>query len=52
MTIRLPRELYERLRREAFEKRVSQASIVVDSLAERLGYVASEKEGQNGAQDQ
>ena len=48
MTIRLPGGLYELLRREAFEKRVSQTSIIVDSLAERLGYVTSEKEGQDG----
>ena len=36
MTIRLPKELYERLRREAFEKRVSQASIVIGALEGRL----------------
>jgi predicted DNA-binding protein len=47
MTIRLPKELYERLRREAFEKRVSQASIIVEAVENRL---TSEKEGQNGAQ--
>lgn len=37
MTVRLPKELYERLRREAFENRVSQASIVIDAIEKRLG---------------
>lgn len=52
MTIRLPKGLYERLRREAFEKRVSQASIIVDAVTERLGYVTTEEESQNDAQGQ
>lgn len=32
MTLRLPDELYEELRREAFEKRVSLTSLVVAAL--------------------
>lgn len=52
MTIRLPGELYELLRREAFEKRVTQASIIVGAVAERLGYVTSEEESQDDAQGQ
>lgn len=36
MTVRLPQELYERLRREAFEKRVSQNSIIIDAIEKRL----------------
>jgi predicted DNA-binding protein len=35
MTLRLPRELYERLRLEAFQKHVSQAEIIREALAER-----------------
>lgn len=51
-TIRLPKELYERLRREAFEKRISQASIVTEALSRRYGIAQDAKEGQNGAQNQ
>jgi hypothetical protein len=32
MTVRLPADLYEWLRREAFEEHVSQAAIVVEAL--------------------
>lgn len=35
MTLRLPKELYERLRLEAFERHVSQASIIVETLTRR-----------------
>jgi hypothetical protein len=43
MTIRMPKELYELLRREAFDKRVSQASIIVEAVAARLGYQGGEQ---------
>lgn len=35
ITVRLPVELYERLRREAFEERTSQAAIITETLTER-----------------
>jgi len=35
VTVRLPVPLHERLRREAFEMRTSQAAIITDSLTER-----------------
>lgn len=35
MTIRLPRALYERLRREAFETHTSQAAIITETLTDR-----------------
>jgi predicted DNA-binding protein len=35
MTLRLPKELYERLRLEAFEKHISQAEIIREALTER-----------------
>lgn len=52
MTIRLPKELYERLRLEAFRKRVSQASIIVEAVEGHLGTPASEKEGRSDTQSQ
>lgn len=36
MTVRLPVEVYERLRRKAFEERSTQAAIVVDAVREKL----------------
>jgi predicted transcriptional regulator len=35
ITVRIPMDLYERLRREAFETRTSQAAIITAELAER-----------------
>jgi hypothetical protein len=35
ITVRLPVELYERVRREAFEARASQADIIREALSER-----------------
>lgn len=35
LTIRLPRALYEQLRREAFERHTSMNAIVVEALAQR-----------------
>lgn len=35
MTVRLPRALYERLRREAFETHTSQAAIITEALTDR-----------------
>ena len=35
ITVRLPVELYERLRRESFETRASQADIIREALTER-----------------
>jgi len=37
MTIRLPADLYERLRREAFEQRVSMTALIVRALDKDLG---------------
>lgn len=37
MTVRLPEHLYEQLRREAFEKHVSQASIIIEALTAHFG---------------
>ena len=37
ITVRLPEDIYEALRREAFENHVSQASIITEAVAERLG---------------
>jgi predicted DNA-binding protein len=36
MTIRLPKELYERLRLAAFEDRTSQAAIITEGVELRL----------------
>ena len=35
ITVRLPKDLYERLRLEAFEKRTSQAAIITEALSQR-----------------
>jgi len=35
MTIRLPKDLYERVRREAFDQHTSQTAIVAEALTER-----------------
>lgn len=35
ITIRLPADLYERLRREAFDSRTSQNAIIVKELTDR-----------------
>lgn len=37
ITVRLPSDVYEALRLEAFEQRTSQALIVIGALEERLG---------------
>jgi hypothetical protein len=42
ITVRLPDDLYECLRREAFDERVSQASIIVSELADRYGRTVAE----------
>jgi predicted transcriptional regulator len=34
ITVRLPRDLYEWLRQQAFDQRVSQAALVTDAIAE------------------
>lgn len=39
LTIRLPKELYEKLRLRAFEKRTSQTAIITEALAERIAEV-------------
>lgn len=36
MTIRLPKDLYEKLRREAFERRVPMVTLITDALAAYL----------------
>ena len=36
MTIRLPEPLYERLRREAFERHVPMNALIVDALEKLL----------------
>jgi len=36
ITIRLPKDLYERLRMVAFERRVSMASLITEALATYL----------------
>lgn len=36
MTIRLPRDLHERLRLAAFERRVSMNSVIEEAVAEKL----------------
>jgi predicted transcriptional regulator len=41
ITVRLPVDLYEKLRREAFEQHTSQAAIITEALAERYKRVAS-----------
>lgn len=51
-TVRLPVELHELLRREAFEKRTSQAAIITEALSQRYGVTVSTEEGQNGTQGQ
>lgn len=35
LTIRLPMDVYEQLRREAFEKRTSQVAIITETLRRR-----------------
>lgn len=45
-TIRLPEDIYELMRREAFEKRTSHAAIVTEALAQRYGIAQDDKEGQ------
>lgn len=42
ITVRLPVELYERLRREAFDKRTSQVAIITEALEERFGRIDQE----------
>jgi hypothetical protein len=37
ITVRLPEDIYEALRREAFEKRTSQTSIITEAVAVHLG---------------
>jgi hypothetical protein len=36
-TIRLPKDIYEQLRREAFDKRTSQTAIITEALSQRYG---------------
>jgi predicted transcriptional regulator len=36
MTIRLPKDLYEKLRREAFERRIPMGTLITDALAAYL----------------
>lgn len=36
MTIRLPEDLYEKLRREAFERHVPMITVITEALAARL----------------
>jgi predicted HicB family RNase H-like nuclease len=36
MTVRLPEPVYERLRREAFERRVPMNEIIVEALREHM----------------
>jgi hypothetical protein len=45
LTVRLPRDLHERLRREAFEKRTSQAAIIVEELTGRYEQLDNAQEG-------
>ena len=45
ITIRLPVEIYERLRREAYETRTSQVSIIVRALEERYREPAQPEQG-------
>lgn len=42
ITVRLPLDLYECLRQEAFEKRVNQVDIIRDELADRYGRTVAE----------
>lgn len=42
ITVRLPRDLYECLRREAYDEHTTQAAIVVAELADRYGRTVSE----------
>lgn len=44
-TIRLPKDLYERLRREAFDRHTSQTAIVTEILNERYKRIDGESEG-------
>jgi hypothetical protein len=37
ITVRLPGDVYEALRREAFERRTSQTAIITEAVQERLG---------------
>ena len=39
ITVRLPRELYERLRREAFDTRSSQTAIITEELTDRYARI-------------
>ena len=43
ITVRLPRDLYECLRREAFDERISQADIIRAELADRYGRTVDER---------
>lgn len=45
LTVRLPKEIYEQLRREAFEKRTSQAAIITQELTDRYGQAATTEGG-------
>jgi predicted CopG family antitoxin len=36
ITVRLPKDVYEQLRREAFDTRESMASIIISALEKRL----------------
>jgi hypothetical protein len=37
MTIRLPEDVYEALRREAFERRVPMTTVITEALQKHLG---------------
>lgn len=37
ITVRLPEDVYEALRREAFERRTSQTAIITEAVEEKLG---------------
>ena len=41
--MRLPVNIYERLRTEAFEERVSQVGIIIEALSERYGLTVGEE---------
>ena len=49
ITVRLPLDLYECLRREAFEERTSQVAIIVGELADRYGRTVTEGTAPDGA---
>lgn len=47
ITVRLPLEVYERLRREAFEERTSQVAIITEALQKRYGMTSDTTEEQS-----